>query len=432
MLNIDFTKEYGTIKKLNGINLGPPLKNSARVNQSPRFKDLHAPYARMHDAPATNGGYKLVDIPMIFANFRANANDPDNYYFRQTDDYFLNTVAQGTKIYFRFGVSIEFGVNKYFTYPPDDFEKWIDICINIIRHYNEGWANGYCMNIEYWEIWNEPDAYPMMWAGDFEQYLELYLKASKRIKTRFPHIKVGGFAAGAEDISKYGNRAKYQFLEFCRKHDAPLDFFSWHIYSASVEEMLEQPFFIKKMLDEYGYSETELHLNEWHYAPPERWAQSTDNFGSIGGMNGIESAAFAVSTLIGWQDGPLTLGCYYVFGPGIYGLYNGNNNRLFKTYFSLAAFGEMTECTRRVRSESDDPAIKVLAGLTRNDKKMLLISSFESDLTTVTLKLNTDAEFLFTTVDLANDYTESETATKGTQLVFSKKDRSVVWLLKEK
>ena len=29
--------------------------------------------------------------------------------------------------------------------------------MNVIKHYNSGWANGYHYNIKYWEIWNEPD-----------------------------------------------------------------------------------------------------------------------------------------------------------------------------------------------------------------------------------------------------------------------------------
>jgi len=41
--------------------------------------------------------------------------------------------------------------------PPKDFNKWARICVNIIRHYNDGWAGGYHWGIKYWEVWNEPD-----------------------------------------------------------------------------------------------------------------------------------------------------------------------------------------------------------------------------------------------------------------------------------
>ena len=63
----------------------------------------------------------------------------------------------GTKPFYRLGQSIEHQTKKYGIYPPKDFKKWAKICEHIIRHYNEGWANGYRMGIEYWEIWNEAD-----------------------------------------------------------------------------------------------------------------------------------------------------------------------------------------------------------------------------------------------------------------------------------
>ena len=49
------------------------------------------------------------------------------------------------------------GIKPYHTFPPKDPEKWARICEHIIRHYTEGWADGYHYNIRYWEIWNEPE-----------------------------------------------------------------------------------------------------------------------------------------------------------------------------------------------------------------------------------------------------------------------------------
>ena len=40
---------------------------------------------------------------------------------------------------------------------PKDFKKWAVICEHIIRHYTEGWADGFFYDMPYWEIWNEPD-----------------------------------------------------------------------------------------------------------------------------------------------------------------------------------------------------------------------------------------------------------------------------------
>ena len=63
--------------------------------------------------------------------------------------------------------------------PPEDAAKWARICANIVRHYNEGWADGFHYGITYWEIWNEPDNEESielnnMWKGTKEQYYDLY------------------------------------------------------------------------------------------------------------------------------------------------------------------------------------------------------------------------------------------------------------------
>lgn len=53
---------------------------------------------RTHDAPLDNPGMRLGDTSLIFANWHDDPSDPQNYYFEQTDDYLLNTIAQGTDI----------------------------------------------------------------------------------------------------------------------------------------------------------------------------------------------------------------------------------------------------------------------------------------------------------------------------------------------
>jgi hypothetical protein len=81
-------------------------------------------------------------------------------------------------------------------HPPKDFDRWARVCVNIIRHYNEGWADGFRHNIRYWEIWNEPDLMPPspMWTGTAEEYFRLYAVAAEAIKAHDSALKVGGRA----------------------------------------------------------------------------------------------------------------------------------------------------------------------------------------------------------------------------------------------
>ena len=71
------------------------------------------------------------------------------------------------------------------------------VCEHIIRHYNEGWANGFKLGIEYWEIWNEPDGKKPNgdqpnWSGTPEEFYEMYSVTAAHLKKRFPKLKIGG------------------------------------------------------------------------------------------------------------------------------------------------------------------------------------------------------------------------------------------------
>lgn len=301
----------GPIKELNGGNLAPPLMDEEMPGCDIResFSRLNIPITRLHDAPLENAGMRVVDIPLIFANFHADANDPRNYYFDQTDDYIRNCVESGTQVYYRLGTSIEHSRNKYFTDPPSDAGKWIDVVSNVIRHYTEGKWNGYRYDIEYWEIWNEPDLGPKMWTGTLEAFNDFYATAARELKKRFPHLKFGGPGHCA-----FGEEKVKAFAENCAKHGAPLDFYSFHYYSPSDTELLQMALDARRWLDESGFPDTEIHLNEWHYNPygGALWGMGpVEQNEAIRFMRGLESAAFLNTVLIGWQDTPIDRAFYY-------------------------------------------------------------------------------------------------------------------------
>lgn len=133
-----------------------------------------------------------MDISRIFPNFDADKSDPANYFFEHKDQLLLAIDRLGAKPIYRLGESIDHSIFKRYARPPKDFEKWTRICVNIIRHYNEGWAGGFTLGISYWEIWNEPDLGNEMWdGGTAQQYRDLYKTAAAGIKALDPSLKVG-------------------------------------------------------------------------------------------------------------------------------------------------------------------------------------------------------------------------------------------------
>lgn len=151
--------------------------------------------------------------------------------------------------------------------------KWAQICEGIIKHYTQGWASGFNYPIEYWEIWNEPDNYHLMWTGTNEEFFKFYSVAANYLKKCFPHLKIGGYASsGFYEISKKVNWEKAQhcmnfaeqFFEYIssEKTKAPLDFFSWHLYYVHPSEYILQASHVDELLKKYGFENSESIITE--------------------------------------------------------------------------------------------------------------------------------------------------------------------------
>ena len=193
-VKFDMTKECTPFKLLNATNGGPWHTRHATDQWRSNFFDYKAariPYSRNHDSNISGsvyGGPYAHDISVIFPDFSADVNDPDSYDFACTDESILTTLEAGTKTFFRLGQSIEHQIKKHGTLPPADFKKWAVICEHIIRHYNEGWADGFRLDMDYWEIWNEPDldnddsGNKRTWGGTKAEFFDFYEITAKHLK----------------------------------------------------------------------------------------------------------------------------------------------------------------------------------------------------------------------------------------------------------
>lgn len=382
MIRIDVNQPAGTIRRLHGTNLAAPMARGEQVVRD--LQELRIPLTHLHDAPLENPGMRLVDISMVFPRFDADAQDPANYVFAQTDDYIANCLACADHVSYRLGESIEHTAKKYFVVPPRDHDHWADICINIIRHYNEGWAHGFHYNLDYWHIWEEPDNVPRLWDGTWEEFIRLYVTTSRKIKQRFPHLKVGGCAmrdaTGWENPE--GPARLAQFLEACRLQQAPLDFFTWTCYTDSMERMLREPAALRTVLDTQGFAQTELHLAEWHYIPDALWgdlfAAPEVRKRAWDTVNGLDSAAFLGAALIGLQDSPIAMANYYTGSTLKWGFYDPYGARN-KCYYAMKAFSLLAAYENRIAVHSPDgaPRMWALAGRRSSGEAAVLVSCQE-------------------------------------------------------
>jgi hypothetical protein len=248
-ISINFAEEVGRIRPLHGVNGGPFSQGAETDDLITYHAEAGFPSTRLHDCrwPSPN----VVDIPCVFPLFHADVDDPRNYVFTPTDDYVAPIVKNGSQIVYRLGTGIEHKTH-YYVNPPKDSQKWADICVHLIRHFNEGWANGHHFNIRYWEIWNEPDLKGQMWTGTMEEYFALYEAATTAIKAHDPQIKIGG-----PGLTHVGSDWVRPFLKFCQERKLPLDFFSYHWYGTDPAGPAASAVAARKVLDEYGFQRTD-------------------------------------------------------------------------------------------------------------------------------------------------------------------------------
>ena len=366
----------GPIKPMNAGNNGPidPIMES--------YEALRVPYARTHDtALGMEYGGHCIDINQVFPDWGANVNSPKSYDFTNSDVVLLDMQKAGTKPFYRLGQSIEHQTKKYGIYPPGDYKKWAKICEHIIRHYNEGWADGYKMGIEYWEIWNEPDldqpedrwkTDPRTWGGTMEQFNELYVVTAKHLKKCFPDLKIGGPA--------FANPRKYgpDFLDYVKEKEAPLDFFSHHMYHRKPARIVEDVRIIRKMLDDKGFTGTESILNEWNYN--RRWDEPDRYSHRV--RPTVKAAAFVAAVMCECQREPLDMLMYYDLRPNTSwcGPWTPVIYDIRPPYWALYYWAELAAYGTQIESTCDTGNIYTCAARSADGSRIrLLVSRYHED-----------------------------------------------------
>lgn len=238
-LHIDFDRALGRVRPMHGVGQ-PPLTGIDNC-MFHYLKEAGVPYSRPHDAGGDFGGGVYCDISCVFPDFSRDPADPDAYCFEFTDNLLAGLVENGVEPFYRLGEAIENHqrLRRYTTNPPADYDKWARVCEGVIRHVNEGWANGHHFGIRYFEIWNEPDndipnRDNQMWSGSMEDYFRLYDVASKYLKARFPKLQIGGYAAcgfyaeanrlagrSFSDREQYFDDFFHAFLKFAGENQMP-------------------------------------------------------------------------------------------------------------------------------------------------------------------------------------------------------------------
>ena len=407
-IKVDLGKRLKPIKPMHAVGQPPFSGGFRKFNFTPmkHLRNANIPYSRLHDVGGVFGSNRFVDIPTIFRDFNADEQDPASYDFAFTDHLIEAMLSYDLKPIFRLGVTIEnqMTVKPIWINPPTDYAKWARVCEHIIRHYNEGWADGHHYGITYWEIWNEPEnghnpETNQMWTGTPLQYFELYDVTAKHLKACFgDSIKVGGYAScGFGGIfyhpEKYGidypakemcdtyekdiNRVYFlfDFLAYIKEHGSPIDFFSWHSYHRTEKTVIMDEF-LHRTLAEYGYTDIETQLNEWNNA-------SGTAYGSTVHGSSFASASVA-SMMLAMQDAHADMLCYYdarLTASAYGGFFAPMSSDPVSTYYSFVAFGRLYALGTQVKTEIVCEAKGLYAVAATNGKKHALMISNQTGVT---------------------------------------------------
>lgn len=387
-LYADFGRQIGKIKEVNGINNGP-LTARFTIDHTQDFREARIPYSRLHDTEGSMGSGEFVNIHCVFPDFNADPELETSYRFEYTDLYLKAIQNAGTKVFYRLGETIE---NNYkfirtYTHPPKDFKKWAKICEGIIRHYNEGWANGLYMGIEYWEIWNEPDGLPN-WSGTPEEFYELYAITARHLKACFPEIKIGGYGStgcfelhndkqAPLDPNIHGTALGYMegFFRYITAEPtkAPLDFFSWHCYTNKIENMQKETEYVRQLLDRYGFVNTQSILDEWNYMVD--WSSQE---GLV--RKSMLGAAMVSGTLSMLQKSDVDLAMYYDAEPNrmqFCGLFDAYLQKRTKTYYTFLAFAELLNCKNEIFTDESGSVLHCV-GAKDDTGACLLVTNYQA------------------------------------------------------
>jgi xylan 1,4-beta-xylosidase len=173
-----------------------------------------------------------VDAPSIL-----NHNKPDAPNFQNIDQVYDGLLARGVTPLVELSfmpkqlasADRKFGFYEGNISPPAAIDSWVGFIHAFVTHLVDRYGVG-ALQTWLFEVWNEPNL-PFFWTGTQQQYFELYKATAVAIKSIDPRLQVGGPATA---------RAEWlpEFAAYCEQNNAPIDFFSTHVYAGDDQKIL--------------------------------------------------------------------------------------------------------------------------------------------------------------------------------------------------
>ncbi|MCD6367145.1 MAG: T9SS type A sorting domain-containing protein, partial [Bacteroidales bacterium] len=360
--SVDLNQSEGSFKNLfssNGIGPGNLLQP---YNHIQKFQELGIDYVRTHDFQTA------FDYSVIFPDTSQDPLDSTAYNFHTTDSCITDIIDAGGKVFYRFGESAHYPVDN--NQPPADMDKFAQVCVQIIKHYNDGWDNGFNYNLDHFEIWNEPDLFDF-WSGTINDYIRLYRTTSKKIKQYNPTLKVGGPC-----VANVFNEGFFKiFLDSAATYNLPIDFISYHFYYHP------NPYYFKyvneytrQKAESYGLTGLEYYNTEWN-----SYLFSYDTF-SDWGMDDPLNAASLVSAMNYMQNSTIDNFFRYALDNWWFGMVSWDNQWRYSGLAMRSVYQLMNNNIRIEATGSDTLGTTIMASKNNTDDLVQILVADNSSL----------------------------------------------------
>lgn len=392
VITVDFDKKGGRVKPLHCINGGPRSGGyKLPYDFSEEFSELSIPLVRTNTANGEYGLNQFINVHCIFPDFSADETLEESYNFLPTDLYLASIRNTGADIFFRLGESGEPYARKLYAKCPSDMEKWARICEHIVMHYNEGWANGFKLNVKYFEIWNAADS-SEGFAGEAREFYELYRTVACHLRERFPKIRIGGYGArgfyslnrldATEEMKTYVPFMQ-QFFSYITAEAtaAPLDFFTWSCYTSNPEELAMHIKYARTYLDSAGLRRTRSIICEYN---------ASKNL-QIPNALRPEFAAELAASLILAQKNPVDMMMYSTSDisaadNGLFSLDDHTTHRHYAAYGVMRSFSRLYKLGTVTETEDYRKELYSLAAFNQSEAGILLATRAHSGKVKIMLK----------------------------------------------
>lgn len=158
---------------------------------------------------------------------------------------------------------------------PVDYQVWrqlLEIAVRFFRQYDGAVGVNPSVSTKiHYQFWNEPDL-ACNWQEDTAAFFELYEQTASHLRARHPGARVGGPGTEswggripADGAARPRNLA-FDLVDFARARALPLDFLSWHYFSADYRsQLVDGVAAYRAYLQDRGIAEADLPLiiNEW-------------------------------------------------------------------------------------------------------------------------------------------------------------------------